>query len=300
MNDKAQDDLGHIRIIREEANNVKDCFTRFSFQALAFYSVLIAAAISLQEKYPLIYFALIFGIILLLIVSRIGTYKYSTANRNYGFELYFRNALKPEKEKIMSWEEALRAWRIVQASIFQSFYYTGFINRHKLSSPFKNEKLWFKPGSLINLDKKVEYYAGGYLRTILTLNLYMSILGVLPFLFPFIHHLFAKKPFSILEVSILDWVFVATAVLLFLLIGFWFIRQFRLLRVLEGEMLSIFSCGIMWQVVGICHYEASMKTNNIIEYTKYLSDLSVDILKNPKDIPAWIDNKKKVLQLKLI
>ena len=299
MCDDIKNDLGHIKIIREEANSVKDCFTRFSFQAIAFFSIIIVAVLRYQKEYPLVSLTLILGILFLLIISQIGTYKYTTANRNYGFELYLRDALKPTNLKMMIWEEALRAWRIVQASIFQSLYYTsGFFKKYKLVKLIPHENIWFEPKSL--LSKEVKYYAGGYLRTILTLHKWLSILGLVPFAFPLLYHLYEKGEFNIANITILDWGLVVIAFLLLVYILLWFKMRFRILGILEGGILSIFSCGIMWQVVGICHYEASMKSINIFEYTTNLSKLCEDISQNPKDIPSWIDGKTIELGLERV
>lgn len=289
--------LGHIKVIREEANNVKDCFTKFSFQSIAFYSVVIIAVIRYQDKIPIITFALLLSSMFMLVVSRIGTYKYTTANRNYGFELYLRRALVLEGVQLMSWEDALRAWRIVQPTVFHSLYETkGFFKKFRPKKKKKN-KVWYNVNSLI--DNKTNYYAGGYLRTMVKLHKWLAIFGLIPFLFPPIDHLKVVN-YSIIfnEVTPLDWILIISGFFYFLYILFWYNTRYRVLDLLESGILSIFSSAIMWQAVGVCHYIAINENDkSVVSYTKKISQLAVEISKRPDSIPAWL--RLKVMKTNL-
>jgi len=70
-----------IERIRKEANDVKNCFTTFSFQAIAFSGIVLAGITAYQPNQPFVGLASIFIIVIVLMVSKIGNYKYATANR---------------------------------------------------------------------------------------------------------------------------------------------------------------------------------------------------------------------------
>ena len=70
-----------VERLREEASEVKECFTKFSFQVIS----LSTAAFWLLVRFPLDYPALgvanLFVMLLVFSVARIGNYKFATANR---------------------------------------------------------------------------------------------------------------------------------------------------------------------------------------------------------------------------
>ena len=117
--------------LRKEANEVKDCFTKYSFQSIAISTVLIGLIIRFQMQEPLIGAAGVLVIGLVVYVARLGIYKYGTANRIFGYELYLdRIKYLPDshanrwKSHIsnVGWEEGLKAWRIVQATVYEHIY----------------------------------------------------------------------------------------------------------------------------------------------------------------------------------
>jgi hypothetical protein len=128
-----QSDL--VTRLRDEVRDVKDCFTRFSFQSAALgtvaVGVVLAAGGTGHSEASLVVVPVIF---LLMLVCRIGIFKYSTANRNLGYELHLdrlRNYEATGDERVkarvaqvraIGWEEALRAWRVAQTSIFAGLY----------------------------------------------------------------------------------------------------------------------------------------------------------------------------------
>jgi hypothetical protein len=125
--------------LRAEAGEVKDCFTRFAFQGITFASAAVAFMFTVTDKIPLAAFTAVPVIAMLMQVARIGVFKYGTANRNYGYELHLARMstmlqtpeVRRERhdviESIMGvrWEEALRAWRVVQPTIFREIYWTA-------------------------------------------------------------------------------------------------------------------------------------------------------------------------------
>jgi hypothetical protein len=120
--------------VRSEASDVKDCFTQFSFQAMAFSATIVGIIFGTMEKLPLVVLSAIPVVFLLMVVCRIGIHKYTTCNRSYGYQLYLEQSkitnFKLVNQKIhndmknIGWEESLRAWRIVQPAIFQEIYTT--------------------------------------------------------------------------------------------------------------------------------------------------------------------------------
>jgi hypothetical protein len=131
-----------IKEIRGEASSAKGCFTQYSFQTLAFSTGILSFILGALQKFPMAMFAGVPAVILLMIMCRIGIYKYMTANRGYGYQLYFEkfrgfldkenvknnNYCPEEKEaweliiKTKSWEEIFRAWRIIHPTIFRKLY----------------------------------------------------------------------------------------------------------------------------------------------------------------------------------
>lgn len=135
-----RDETQNVLIVqlRKEASDVKACFNNFSFQALAFSSTVLAIMFGTLKNYETSVLAAIPAIVLLMIVCRIGIFKYSTANRHYGYELHLgrlyrffeinsnktKNDILFSKISLFSWEEALHSWRVVQTAIFRKIYKT--------------------------------------------------------------------------------------------------------------------------------------------------------------------------------
>ncbi|MFQ5528008.1 MAG: hypothetical protein ACE5GX_17345 [Thermoanaerobaculia bacterium] len=97
-----------MKLLRGEAANVKDCFTRFSFQALLFSVAVLGLVASYQTRYPFIAPATVPVAFLLLVVTRIGTYKYGTANRNFGYDLHLHRVASLEGRTGSGWQERMR------------------------------------------------------------------------------------------------------------------------------------------------------------------------------------------------
>ncbi len=117
-----------IERLRVEANYVKDCFTKFSFWVLGFSCAMLGFIAKSQVETPYVGFTS--GLITMIIfsVSKIGIYKYETANRNFGYELHLsridtlaENSNPTDEWKArylkIGWEEAMRAYRIVKPTV---------------------------------------------------------------------------------------------------------------------------------------------------------------------------------------
>lgn len=124
-----------MRELRKEAFDVKDCFARYSFQALAASSGLLLFLARFHFDTQAAYMGLFacLPVLLLIAVLSMGIHKYGTANRLLGYELHLQRmhhyvamgALHPTM-LFVGWEEAMRAWRIVQSTVFSAIYTPWF------------------------------------------------------------------------------------------------------------------------------------------------------------------------------
>ena len=132
-----EEEVDLIKHLRQEARDVKQCFTTYSYQALIFSSAVLGVAFSTLQHYRYAVFSVVPVIVFLMIICRTGIFKYSTANRIYGYELHleriktmYRFGKDDSTDKVLDlykfigWEEAQRAWRIIQTAIFRRIYKT--------------------------------------------------------------------------------------------------------------------------------------------------------------------------------
>lgn len=276
--------------LRGEAATVKDCFTRFSFQALAIGAAALGVELRYMWEVPestLLAFAVV---PMLDGVCRIGSFKYATANRLLGFELHLTRTLEQEERgrwesqmRVVDWEEAMRAWRVVQASVFNEIYRTpSNCPRGVLSAVvhwcwqlrpwplYRHSGCWFEPESLVAGDRKSEgsgrrplvatYHAGSYLSRMFSLLTAMELICVMPAVVVFLVAVWAPGLWDDLGAAREPWLVanVGGGVLVALLT--WMLYSMRLQgrrrEIVEGGLLSIHSCAVMWQVVLIVHWLA--------------------------------------------
>lgn len=309
--------------LRREVKDVKDCFMRFAFQGSAL-AVVVAGFILGANERPAVGLAAVPAIIILILICRVGIFKYSTANRNLGYELHldrlkkYANVLGDERTKKrvatledMGWEEALRAWRVVQASIFAKIYRVPQIkaDRHiwpasvdlglytlkgdALKTDSAARKFLFEwgrgpyddgPYAWWNQKKLTELYDRGEGKKIAHFhagNLLKDMLLAL--------NLMQWSLFILLCWSGAAWVwgtrrqpwfpYNASLVIIGLVVFGLFImfRQLRIKRrrlILEEELCSIHSCAITWTAVAIVHFAAAEETRRpYCDYTVRLARL---------------------------
>lgn len=279
-----------IQTLRQDAQNLKDCYTRFSFQAIAFTSAILGIIARYQADYPFIALASIASIILLIAVARIGIYKYGSANRLYGYELHlFRTRNLPESTndgwksamRQIGWEEAMRAWRIVQVTVFGELYETkkpAFMRLKKKHRKKSDVYKWFDIKSLA--EPEAEYHPGSYLGTINgVLFLLAGLCGIPLTLMAF--------QLGVSDQSI-QWTWFIIPVISFCCVGYFFIRYQVRRNLIESEFLSIHSCAIMWQAVVVAHYRALRKAGDYKNYTKHLVEQANDLSKQVFSIHDWV------------
>lgn len=311
-----------VELLREEAASVKDCFTRFSFQTIAFSAVSFGIIVKFQIDTPILSLCFLLITILSLVVAKIGNHKYNTANRNLGFLLYLERNYLIDRElkkknpstdynceilrndgQEVAWEEAMRAWRIVQSTVFHEIYKPNriFPNKNQLNKkdkkPLTKEKqYWFEPKTIVN-KKGAHYYAGSYLESMQFVLFLIAFIALIPIIF-------AGK-----QATINDQVSQALILWFGAFIGFIYFcwRVIRIVsrrKLLEEGLLSIHSCGILWEAV-ILSYNLAVKDSisniksdsdhPLTVYTKYLSEVANDLAENIEDIYSWVQSKRKQL-----
>ncbi|MBX9629679.1 MAG: hypothetical protein K2X67_04080 [Burkholderiales bacterium] len=269
--------------LRKEAEELKDCFTQFSFQAIAVSSVGLGLLARFQPNFPLLGLGGICVVLIALSVGRIGTYKYAGANRINGYELYLDRIRRLEdtpgwKEtyREVGWEEAVRAWRTVQPTVFRLYYEWGANTRNVVKPSFRNlEYMWFEPEKLH--AKGTTYYAGSYLRTMLSILFMIVALGIASI---------AAMCFQLLVDK--DWMHAIPAVGTGCLVLWLSVVKVRQLsqrrRLLEGGILCIHSCAIMWHLVITAHGRAlaslsKIQGGSISSFEGYTRELSTQSLR---------------------
>jgi hypothetical protein len=125
----SDDKAGLIKYLREEAYAVRDCFTRYSVQVMAVSGGLLVAIAKFQTEEPHIGLLSFFPVVLILLVLQMGIHKYATSNRLLGYELHLQRTAHylsrdncHEIIESVGWEEAMRAWRVVQPTLWQTIY----------------------------------------------------------------------------------------------------------------------------------------------------------------------------------
>lgn len=328
-----------VAVLRSEVSNVKQCFTDFSFRALALSLVALSTAFGLMEKFPQwAAYVPLPAIGLLMAVCRIGIFKYSTANRNLGYELHLARVRHIEGQAVgpndglwrssmrdIEWEEALRAWRVVQPTLFRAIYRTpqadglaiklkkrgfGWINylrsdlyelnenckslrRHFRNAIESDDNYpWFIPAELVRWQSdrsktlpSAYYYAGSYLQGMLSTLAVTQGLMLLPLVIGLSGRTGLRLPVDIL-------VLVAALVAIICRAR----RMSRRRVILEEELLSIHSCAIVWEAVVICHFKAialssRQNSRSLAHYTECLTQCAQEVASRPFAIHAWFSGK---------
>ena len=176
--DRAVVDL--VPSLRAEANTLKECFTKYSVQAVSFSGVILAIVIRSMFTEPRAGFGSLAILVIVFATTRLGTYKYAAANRHFGYELHLYRTRRAEPQpgvdvfgnrwkdemRYVGWEEAMRAWRVVQATLFETIYNPLPLLPTLRRKTFKaNGEWWFCQQSMIRRHASVRYYPGSYLWT---------------------------------------------------------------------------------------------------------------------------------------
>lgn len=166
-----------IAELRGEAEAVKDCFTKYSFQSVGLSAAAYGIILRVQQDAPLASLASLLMILLLLSVVRIGIHKYETANRHYGYQLHLERrrffvasdpGWSPEMRKI-GWEQAIYAWRVIEPQLYRKLYVKSpFIIPTLRTALFGDARSWVRP---IPTDSVTRFD---------TFNFFMRIIRLVP------------------------------------------------------------------------------------------------------------------------
>lgn len=323
--------------LRKEANEVKGCFTTFSFQAIALSGVVLGAIANYQPQQPFAGLAGILVIVVVITVSRIGNYKYGTANRHFGYQLLWEricNNNDEDNKKLISgvgWEEALCAWRVVQATMFDEIYYTKLntkrlwlglhpkqYNRvkkgHKSPGNTEGEKFWFKPSSIVGGE--AGWYPGRYLYTMQRILHRIAAFSTIPLIIMSIQlqtlnieqatqpgQNLGAVPGPMLEADLfgIRWAALVAGIVALVII---YILRVHILQInarrklLEHGLLNIHSCSVVWHVVLVAHNRAINRLDSHTRYdqSQYLKELSDEanvIKKYSLRIFEWLEDPDK-------
>jgi hypothetical protein len=317
MADLTPEETELIKRLRDEANEVKDCATKYCFQALALSTVVLGAILPLLNKFPLAGFASVPLVIFLLATIRISFHKFETANRLFGYELHiYRRARLTDSDgngwkshmRHIGWEEAFYAWRVVQPFIYKEIYreprwYSFPWNNHvKKNKPYgqKNLQFWFQPTRLVG-EKNVAYEAGNYLYILHSLLHLFAICAWLILVY-MCFQLALESPNTAQwwDKSLKPTLAWLGGIITFVTIVIIWIRVARLharRRILQDELLSINSCAIVWLAVVVAHYRAleEMEADppryclaSYEGYTPKLAEQARKLRRNVQNIYAWM------------
>lgn len=344
--------------VRKEAWELKDCCTRYAFQGITILTA--AYAIIGRLIFNVHHVGFVGGILcaLCLVLISLITYKYGSANRVYGYLLHIQrssalkselteefSAMSPQSEygwepwmRFIGWEEALRAWRVVQPTIYFEIYNdplselrTSDVRRMQKTSILRRaryrvgkvikalwymitvkpwpmlrdryatigEYRWFIPKVLVATD--AAYNSGNYLKRLCWILFFLGAVGYAFFAASVILR------FSSSEQLWYDWIALIVTLLLSLSI-FYYIsaRLNKKTDRLESELESIHSCAVLWQVSVICHYRAlkycrQFYGNEYYRYTFMVSVLVLHLIEfGVARAHEWIDNQSEEEFLELL
>ncbi|MDR3525993.1 MAG: hypothetical protein P4L57_01855 [Rhizomicrobium sp.] len=209
LDDVDEDEQGgptRTRDLRKEADEMRQCFTRYAFQAIGLCSLAFAGLFQLMFRQPAVgLFA--FGLLpIILAICRLGTYKYAISNRAYGYEFYlertrdvpaeFRGRWKPEYRGL-SWEEAMHAWRVVQAILFEKICVKGHVWPDRIRSAWKIRKrrsVWFLPATEFEKSSNAKWFPSTYLRNLMVFLYIMALCAVAIMLLSAGEFMLIRKP----------------------------------------------------------------------------------------------------------
>ncbi len=315
-----------IKRLRAEASEVKDCATKYCFQALALSTVALGAILPLLDKFPLAGFAAVPLVIFLLATIHISFHKFETANRLYGYELHVCRRARLENSpngwnsrmRRIGWEEAFYAWRVVQPFIYRdiyqenSWYQTVTMRGRYLK---KTGPLWFRPTMRPTKGKSSQntnpetgntnslpaYSAGNYLFILHYLLFAFALCATL--ILPFMClHLWVHTPtFAPWWGGSLKFLFLIVGVLVTVVTIVNVVIRARRMHVrrqiLQDELLSINSCAIVWLAVVVAHHRAleaidaeapDYRLARYQGYTPKLAEQAEQLCGNLEEIYTWV------------
>jgi hypothetical protein len=319
-----------IGYLRKEAYAVRDCFTKYSVQTTIAVGGALIAIGKFQADVPYVGLLAVFPILLVFHVASMWVHKYGTSNRLLAYELHLHRTshdidLDPchAMMKAVGWEEAMRAWRIIEPNVWATIYWPRDRLRRKLypirvwQSVDKIDDPWFDQA--VSCTKEgICYDAGGYLRTIFMVFFFtigaclvLSYIALLQlwiifsnveFQEPHIREIIRADPWLFLVVNAIATLFILAVTALSIVR--WRNIQSRI-TILETGLSSIHSGGILWEAIILAHLLAlqSLKffdqpngqPRSMHGYTHHIAEQTKAIVTNCFTIHAWIDRSRAAL-----
>jgi len=324
-----------IKQLRTEVFQIKDCIARYTLQCLAFGAVLLGGIFGAQmtfERAVRLGWLTVPVLLLLRAVCRTAVHKLGTINRNLGYELHLQRTRRLPQTvdgwrhsyREIGWEEAMRAWRVVQASLFaricvEAGEWIGRGHYEREFDPARKENrdkyLWYHVPTLVeqanrrdgtgeSLKKRsaskrpsATYHAGNFVHKMLKIVHLMMVLCLAPQVWG-LWVLTTTGKGQRWEVA------VAAAVIVLSIV---YVRNATdrdrvRLDQLESGILSIHSCAVVWQAVVVAHYRAlslwrerrypEVSASQVAAETGYTWNLAVravELARDPLRIQNWID-----------
>lgn len=288
-----EDEQQLITELRAEARELKECFAKYSFQALGISTGVLTAVAQWQRENPYVGFATIPLIVFLEAVVRLGLHKYASANRLCGYELHLQRTMRIPSGSVggwqahmreVGWEEAMRAWRVVQATLFERLYGKHAWRPEHLTAEdhSTNSSRWFEP--ITRVGSGATYHAGSYLKTSFYVMYVVMWLSVLPPIIAVVQLALSGEAYQAYGSAMAC----AAGFVLFVCRVRWIEGRRRLL---EDGLLSVHSCSIVWQAAIVAHFRAGIKLNQHA-WEGYLPELgkqAASLKEKPFHVHEWID-----------
>ena len=296
-----------IEKLRLEALSVKDCAARYTQQTMMFSGAALFGIGATMQHSPYAALACIPLLYVLRAISLTNTHKTSTANRNFGYELHLEKSLNYSDEpngwqhhyRDIGWEEAMHAWRIFQASVYEELceqYPRAPVYKQKYR-PEIHKNPWYIVKAEVVYG--TTYYAGSAVKKYILLIRNFMYAALIPLLL-FAFALAMPSANNISEISLIS----ATndtntfrgsklelgLVVMAIMYAFWFVIKARkhddarLLQLEEG-ILSIPTCALMWKYVVISHFRA-LQTNKK-DYSRRVSIEASKFIRYMDSIEDW-------------
>jgi hypothetical protein len=321
--------------LRHEAYSVRDCFTRYSVHILAASGAIVVAVAKFQIDFYWLGLTAFFPVLMIFHVLAMGTHKYGTSNRLLGYELHIQRTAHYSKRdrchdemKKVGWEEAMRAWRVIQPTVWKNLYRyrpASIFGKHvgiiavkseicdKISTELKlpegqrdkyygfwfDQEMAFSEFQLAHLH----YNPGSYLKTVIVM-FYAALLMCLAL--PVIAVIQAWHAPDNFQNSILITAVVSAGVLFSLGRA---INIFSRVQILESGLQSIHSHAILWEVIILAHLRVIAQLGfyddddahvpSMHGYTRHIAEQAISIAQSIPNIHKWIDDARLELDSKI-
>ncbi len=182
--------------LMEEVNQARDNLTRYIFQTVSIGAIGAGTIVHYMAGQPYLGTAAALLLPIILITSKLATTNYEIMHRNLGYLLHlertrdvpveWQGRWRPHYHRI-GWEEAMRAWRVMQPTLFNAVmwpenwwrawrYKTGFEPHRKLE---RGRSHWYAQRSMIGAEPTAHWRPGGSLKVMQYILTSMAVAVIL-------------------------------------------------------------------------------------------------------------------------